>query len=75
MTNDNDSDNDIKCGGIIIDIYRQRILCVLNRMSHWKGEDKWGFPKGHRHNGEALWKCAQREIKEETNIFLKKKTL
>lgn len=68
------SNNDaVKCGGIIIDSYRQNILCVLNRMSYLKGENKWGFPKGHRNKDEISWKCAQREIMEETSLFLEKR--
>ena len=62
----------IKCGGIIIDSSKQRVLCVLNRLSHLKGENKWGFPKGHMDNNETYYKCAQREIKEETGLYFKK---
>lgn len=64
---------EIKCGGIIIDKQRRHILCVLNRMSFLKGEHKWGFPKGHIKPREADWKCAQREIQEETSLYLEKK--
>lgn len=64
---------DVKCGGIIIDYYRKNVLCVLNRLSNLNGENKWGFPKGHRNKDESLWKCAQREIYEETNLLIEKK--
>ncbi len=67
------SEPEIKCGGIIIDKQRKHILCVLNRMSFLKGEHKWGFPKGHIKPSEADWKCAQREIQEETSLYLEKK--
>ena len=65
--------NDVKCGGIIIDKQRKCILCVLNKLSFLKGEHKWGFPKGHTIKNEEYWKCAQREIHEETSLYLEKK--
>ena len=58
-----------KCGGLIIDSKFNRILCVLNKQSYLKGENKWGFPKGHIQNNEDYKKCAQREIQEETSIY------
>ena len=61
-----------KCGGIIMDSTYTRILCVLNRQSHAKGEEKWGLPKGHRNLGEALIPCAQREIQEETGLYFER---
>ncbi len=64
--------HDIKCGGIIIDKKRKKILCVLNKLSFLKGEHKWGFPKGHIKENEETWRCAQREIHEETSLYLEK---
>ena len=61
-----------KCGGIIIDSTHTRILCVLNRQSHAKGEKKWGLPKGHRNMGESIIPCAQREIHEETGLHFER---
>ena len=29
---------------------------------------KWGLPKGHREDGEALWETALREVSEETGL-------
>ena len=52
-----------------IDSKFDRILCVLNKQSYLKGENKWGFPKGHIQNNENYKKCAQREIQEETSIY------
>ena len=54
-----------RCGGIIFNHTNDKVLLVLNRDSHQKGEDKWGFPKGHRKHKEPIIKCAQREIREE----------
>ena len=73
MYHNNDNDKEIKCGGILIDKTRKRVLVVLNKMSYQKGENKWGFPKGHRKGGEESWKCAQREIMEETSLFLERR--
>lgn len=68
----NKNEKEVKCGGILIDKTRSKILVVLNRLSHLKGENKWGLPKGHRKIREESWKCAQREIMEETSLFLEK---
>ena len=61
----------VKCGGIIIDHKSLNILCILNRSSHKKGENKWGLPKGHLNKNESYIKCAQREVLEETGIYFK----
>lgn len=62
-----------KCGGIIIDVNQRRLLVVLNRQSHLKGENKWGLPKGHKMIGEGDVACAKREVFEETGISLHSK--
>jgi 8-oxo-dGTP pyrophosphatase MutT (NUDIX family) len=59
-----------KCGGIIVDSNQRRLLVVLNRQSHLKGENKWGLPKGHKHIDEDDVTCAKREIYEETGLSL-----
>lgn len=61
-----------RAGGIIFDKDNTHIILVLNKDSYYKKEYKWGLPKGHLYDYER--KCpylgAQREIWEETGIFL-----
>lgn len=59
-----------KCGGIIVDSNQRKLLVVLNRQSHLKGENKWGLPKGHKQINEDDVTCAKREIHEETGLSL-----
>lgn len=61
-----------RCGGIIYNSSNDKVLIVLNRESYEKGENKWGFPKGHRNYNERIVDCAQREIKEETGLTIPK---
>ena len=61
-----------RCGGIIYNCNNDKVLVVLNRESFEKGENKWGFPKGHRNYREKIIDCAQREIKEETGLVIPK---
>ena len=63
-------DSIVKYGGIIINYDYTKILCVLNRLSYLKGENKWGFPKGHLDINEKSNYCAKREIYEETSLNL-----
>lgn len=66
------STNDIepnKCGGIITTPDLESVIVVMNRHSAWKGENKWGLPKGHARQGETPPECAQREILEETGLY------
>jgi 8-oxo-dGTP pyrophosphatase MutT (NUDIX family) len=60
----------LRCGGIIFNKNLDSVLVVLNKYSHLKGENKWGFPKGHRKPGEKIFNCAKREICEETGLEL-----
>ena len=60
----------LRCGGIIFNSDLDSVLIVLNKYSHLKGENKWGFPKGHRNPGEKIFHCAKREIREETGLDL-----
>lgn len=62
-----------KCGGIVLDSSLKKILVVLNRQSHLKGENKWGLPKGHQKPGEKESTCAQRELYEETGLSIPEK--
>ena len=64
-----------RCGGIIYNKDNDKVLVVLNRKSYEKGENKWGFPKGHRNKGEKIIDCAKREIKEETGLVIPKSLL
>ena len=64
--------NGEKCGGIIINNELNKILCVLNKQSYLKGENKWGLPKGHKRLGELIIPCSQREIFEETSLYFEK---
>ena len=61
-----------RCGGIIFNKTCDKVLLVLNKESHRKGEDKWGFPKGHRKKNERIIDCAKREIYEETGLSIPK---
>lgn len=80
VNNTNNTNNDknkknpiIRCGGIIFNKDLNSVLIVLNKFSFLKGEHKWGFPKGHRHEGEKIFQCAKREIREETGLNLPNK--
>ena len=61
-----------RAGGIIFDKDNTHIILVLNKDSYYKKEYKWGLPKGHLYDYERKWPYlgAQREIWEETGIFL-----
>ena len=60
--------NITRCGGIIFNNKMDSVLIVLNKNSYFNGDNKWGFPKGHRNPNEKIINCAQREIKEETGL-------
>ena len=62
--------NIVKYGSIIINKDHSKVLCVLNRQSYLKGENKWGFPKGHMDDKETPVECAKREVREETSLDL-----
>ena len=65
-----DHEGDVrKCGGIITNPELDSVIVVMNRHSAWKGENKWGLPKGHARPGETPPECAQREIQEETGLY------
>jgi len=66
----NKKKKEIRCGGIILNQELNSIIIVLNRQSMEKGENKWGLPKGHIKPGEPYYKCAEREIKEETGLII-----
>ena len=55
----------MKAGAIIFNRNFDRVLLVKNRDSQ-----KWGFPKGGSKHNENYIQCANREVKEETNINL-----
>lgn len=61
-----------RAGGIIFDRDNTHIILVLNKDSYYKKEFKWGLPKGHLYDYERRmpYLGAQREIWEETGIFL-----
>ena len=61
-----------RAGGIIFDKDNTHIILVLNKDSYYKKEFKWGLPKGHLYDYERKlpYLGAQREIWEETGIFL-----
>ena len=61
-----------RAGGIIFDKDNTHIILVLNKDSYYKKEYEWGLPKGHLYDYERKWPYlgAQREIWEETGIFL-----
>lgn len=65
-------DSGVKCGGIIFNHDKSKVLVVMNRMSRWNKEFKWGFPKGHKNPLEQNVDCAIREIQEETGIHFNK---
>jgi 8-oxo-dGTP pyrophosphatase MutT (NUDIX family) len=59
-----------ECGVILFNFNMSNILVVLQKLSR-----KWGFPKGHMNLQEKerreFFKCAKRELLEETNIDLR----
>ena len=59
-----------RAGAIIYDRSCSKILLVMNRWSRYNNEEKWGCPKGHRHDDETVEQCAIREVFEETGICL-----
>lgn len=59
-----------RCGGIIFNSEQNSVLMVLNKLSYQNGENKWGFPKGHKNIGETNVNCARREIYEETGLSI-----
>ena len=56
-----------KAGAIIISKENPELIALLYRSR----EDDWSFPKGHVEKGESFIKTAQREIKEETGLFVR----
>lgn len=68
-------DSGVKCGGIIYNSDKSKVLMVMNRLSRINREFKWGFPKGHKKIGEDNIDCAMREIYEETGIQYSKEML
>ncbi len=53
------------CGALVVNKNgsSNKILLIRNR-----GGNYWGFPKGHREEGETLEETALREIREETGL-------
>lgn len=58
---------EVKCGAIIFDINKTKILLVKNRECK-----KWGLPKGSSLFNEKKIDCAIREVKEETGFDIEK---
>ncbi|XP_063627350.1 m7GpppN-mRNA hydrolase [Cydia splendana] len=55
-------------GAILLD---QELTHVLLVQSYWT-KASWGFPKGKVNEGEEPWKCAAREVLEETGFDISK---
>ncbi|XP_047996235.1 m7GpppN-mRNA hydrolase [Leguminivora glycinivorella] len=55
-------------GAILLD---QELSHVLLVQSYWT-KASWGFPKGKVNEGEEPWKCAAREVLEETGFDISK---
>ena len=68
-------DSGVKCGGIIYNQEKDKVLVVMNRMSKWNKEFKWGFPKGNKKTKEQNVDCAMREIHEETGLSFNKEMM
>ena len=58
-----------KGGVVLYDPSSNKVLMVQSR------GNLWGFPKGTFEEGEDFQTCAQRELKEETGIFIEKDRL
>jgi 8-oxo-dGTP pyrophosphatase MutT (NUDIX family) len=50
-------------GGLVYELRQGHVLVL-----HVRGEDRWGFPKGHIEPGEPVLAAARREIVEETGL-------
>ncbi|KAL4709473.1 hypothetical protein ACJJTC_012810 [Scirpophaga incertulas] len=55
-------------GAILLDTDLSHVLLV---QSYWT-KASWGFPKGKVNEGEEPWKCAAREVLEETGFDISK---
>ena len=64
MREQTDSDC-VRCGCIVFDAARERVLLVQN-----KSGKQWGLPKGHLEPGEHIIACACRELREETGVSI-----
>ena len=60
----------VKCGGIILNKNKDKIIIVLNNYYLKLGEKKWSLPKGQLYREESYECCAEREIREETGLKL-----
>ncbi len=54
---------EVAAGGLVYEPGRGQVLVL-----HVRGEDRWGFPKGHIEPGESALAAARREIAEETGL-------
>ena len=54
---------ELAAGGVVYDAGTGDVLIL-----HVRGEDRWGFPKGHVEPGEPVLAAARREIAEETAL-------
>ena len=59
-----DTKVEASAGGVVVR-YLAGVPHVLVIRDPYK---KWGLPKGHSEDGEALWETALREVSEETGL-------
>lgn len=57
--------------GVGVFIIRNSRDILLGRRKNAHGEGEWGFPGGKQELGESVFKCAERELKEECGPALK----
>jgi len=54
------------CGALAWRLVGDRVeVLLIKQFAH---KDRWGVPKGHAHDGEAIEECALREVREETGL-------
>jgi 8-oxo-dGTP pyrophosphatase MutT (NUDIX family) len=60
----------IRAGVVLTNFDSSKILVVVNNDAK-ATETKFGLPKGHLEEGENIFECAVRELKEETGIIVR----
>lgn len=54
---------------VVIFLYNKDKILVGQRLGKY-GDGEWQVPGGHLEEGESIYRCAKRELEEETGIVL-----